>query len=57
MLSEALNELLRSTPETARAFDWTCHALVPIRLLIYAALLSNAKGLFQPNAECLRRGL
>lgn len=36
---------------------WTCHGLMPLRLLIYAAFLSKAKGLSQPSAECLRRGL
>lgn len=36
---------------------WTCHAFVPLRLLTYAAFASKAKGLFQPRAECLRRGL
>ena len=36
---------------------WTCHGLMPLRLLIYAAFASKAKGLFQPKAECLRRGL
>jgi len=36
---------------------WTCHAFVPLRLLTYAAFASKAKGLFQPSAECLRRGL
>ena len=37
--------------------DWTCHAFVPLRLVTYAAFASKAKGLFQPSAECLRRGL
>ncbi len=36
---------------------WTCHAFVPLRMLIYAAFASKANGLFQPRAECLRRGL
>jgi len=36
---------------------WTCHAFVPLRLLTYAAFASKAKGLFQPSAEYLRRGL
>lgn len=36
---------------------WTCHGLVPLRVLNYAAIRSKANGLFQPNAECLRRGL
>lgn len=36
---------------------WTCHGLVPLQVLSYAAIRSKAKGLFQPNAECLRRGL
>ena len=37
--------------------NWTCPAFVPLRLLTYAAFTSKAKGLFQPSAECLRRGL
>ncbi len=36
---------------------WTCRAFVPLRSLTYAAFASKAKGLFQPRAECLRRGL
>ncbi len=36
---------------------WTCRVLLPPRLLIYAALASKAKGLFQPRAECFRRAL
>ena len=36
---------------------WTCRVLVPLQLLIYAAFLSKAKGLFQPRAECFRRAL
>ena len=36
---------------------WTCRAFVPLRMLIYAAFASKANGLFQPRAECLRRGL
>jgi len=36
---------------------WTCHAFVPLQLLTYAAFASKANGLFQPSAECLRRGL
>ena len=36
---------------------WTCPVFVPLRLLTYAAFASKAKGLFQPSAECLRRGL
>ncbi len=38
-------------------YEWTCHAFVPLRFLTYAAFASKAKRLFQPNAECLRRGL
>jgi hypothetical protein len=37
--------------------DWTCPAIVPLRLLIYAAFRSKAKGLFQPSAECFLRAL
>ncbi|MFT6653204.1 MAG: hypothetical protein ACJAX2_003080, partial [Celeribacter sp.] len=36
---------------------WTCPAIVPLRLLIYAAFRSKAKGLFQPSAECFLRAL
>ncbi len=36
---------------------WTCHGLVPDTYLIYAANLSNARGLLPPSVECLRRGL
>ena len=36
---------------------WTFPVFVPLRLLTYAAFASKAKGLFQPSAECLRRGL
>ena len=37
--------------------SWTCPALVPLRLLTYAAFASKAKGLSHRKAECLRRGL
>ena len=37
--------------------EWTCHGLVPGTYLIYAANLSNARGLLPPSVECLRRGL
>ena len=36
---------------------WTCHGSVPVRCSYSAALASKATGLFQPKAECLRRGL
>ena len=36
---------------------WTCHGLVPPQVLVYATFRSKATGLFQPSAECLRRGL
>ena len=36
---------------------WTCHVFVPLQVLTYAAFASKAKGLIQPRAECLRRGL
>jgi hypothetical protein len=36
---------------------WTCPVLVPDTYLIYAATLSNARGLLPPSVECLRRGL
>jgi hemimethylated DNA binding protein len=37
--------------------EWTCPVKVPDTYLIYAAKLSNARGLLPPNVECLRRGL
>ena len=37
--------------------DWTCPAKVPDTYLIYTATVSNARGLFPPSVECLRRGL
>lgn len=40
-----------------KRMDWTCPAIVPLRLLIYAAFRSKAKGLFQPSAECFLRAL
>ena len=36
---------------------WTCRGSVPLRVLVYATFRSKATGLFQPNAECRRRGL
>jgi len=36
---------------------WTSPVFVPLRLLIYAAFASKAKGLLQPKAECFRRAL
>ncbi len=36
---------------------WTCPAKVPDTYLIYTATVSNARGLFPPSVECLRRGL
>jgi len=36
---------------------WTCRALVPLQVLVYATFRSKATGLFQPNAEWRRRGL
>ena len=47
------DEVLRGAYTSA----WTCPVFVPLRLLTYAAFASKAKGLFQPSAECLRRGL
>ena len=35
----------------------TCPAKVPDTYLIYAATVSNARGLFPPRVECLRHGL
>ncbi|MCK0122612.1 hypothetical protein MWU61_18825 [Loktanella sp. F6476L] len=37
--------------------EWTCRAFVPPQVLVYAAFRSKATGLFQPSAECRRRGL
>ena len=37
--------------------NWTCPVKVPDTYLIYAAKLSNARGLLPPSVECLRRGL
>jgi hypothetical protein len=37
--------------------DWTCPEKVPDTYIIYAAILSNARGLLPANVECLRRGL
>ena len=37
--------------------NWTCPAKVPDTYLIYTATVSNARGLFPPSVECLRRGL
>ncbi len=31
--------------------QWTCHAFVPLQVLVYATFRSKATGLFQPNAE------
>ena len=36
---------------------WTCRAFVPPQVLVQATFRSKATGLFQPNAECRRRGL
>ncbi|PYG26442.1 hypothetical protein C8N36_1222 [Pelagimonas varians] len=36
---------------------WTCPAFVALLVLVHAALLSKATGLFQPGAEWRRRGL
>ena len=36
---------------------WSCPAKVPDTYLIYTATVSNARGLFPPSVECLRRGL
>ena len=37
--------------------EWTCPAFVPPLILFYATFRSKATGLFQPSAECRRRGL
>jgi hypothetical protein len=49
--------LLRWSYNDAPNTIWTCPAIVPLRLLIYAAFRSKAKGLFQPSAECFLRAL
>ncbi len=36
---------------------WTCPVFVPPQVLVWATFRSKATGLFQPGAECLRRGL
>ncbi|WP_163849566.1 alcohol dehydrogenase catalytic domain-containing protein [Pseudooceanicola aestuarii] len=41
----------------AAALNWTCPAFVPPQVLVYATYRSKATGLFQPSAECRRRGL
>lgn len=46
-----------SIREALRGSFWTRRGLMPLQVLIYAALASNATGLSQPNAECWRRGL
>ena len=36
---------------------WTYRVFVPTHVLVKATFLSKATGLFQPSAECWRRGL
>ncbi len=48
---------LLSGPHDDVEKDWTCPAKVPDTYLIYTATVSNARGLFPPSVECLRRGL
>jgi hypothetical protein len=50
-LDDPLTDILRTEAR------WTCPEKVPDTYLIYAARLSNARGLLPPNVECLRRGL
>jgi hypothetical protein len=50
-------DVYASMPSSKEPQDWTCPAIVPLRLLIYAAFRSKAKGLFQPSAECFLRAL
>jgi hypothetical protein len=45
----------RYTPD--HGGGWTCPEKVPDTYIIYAAILSNARGLLPANVECLRRGL
>ena len=42
---------------TGPAGTWTCAGFIPVRCSCWAAFCSKATGDFQPNAECLRRGL
>ncbi len=42
---------------TVKTKGWTWPAKVPDTYLIYTATVSNARGLFPPSVECLRRGL
>jgi hypothetical protein len=49
---------IRNTADSIlRLTKWSCHAYVPASQLIYAAFLSNAKGLLPPSDEWRRRGL
>lgn len=36
---------------------WTCRVFVLLQVLVHTTFRSNAIGLFQPSAECSRRGL
>ena len=56
MLADPMEQLVMQADGVSEA-QWTCPVFVPLRLLTYAAFASKAKGLFQPSAECLRRGL
>ena len=49
--------IIKRVSQQVTLSEWTCHILVPLRLLNYAAFASKAKGLFQPRAECRLRGL
>ena len=49
--------LLNLAEELGNVSKWTCPAKVPDTYLIYTATVSNARGLFPPSVECLRRGL
>lgn len=42
---------------TRSQMQWTCPVKVPDTYLIYAAKLSNARGLLPPSVECRRREL
>jgi hypothetical protein len=44
-------------PKLALFTDWSCHGLVPVFQLIYAAFRSNAKGLLLFSDEWRRREL
>ncbi|MGY3669023.1 hypothetical protein ACW9UM_09050 [Marinovum sp. KMM 9989] len=54
---ETILKILSKKSHKKRVNIWTCHALVPPQVLVYATFRSKATGLFQPSAEWRRRGL